>query len=129
MSGRWLVNSKVPSMEIVFEVLDHPKHALHLKQERRVVLLIGSELPAGISDGEVVAVGVNLGQNCAQPSRTDFVPNCGVGCQSVLESFSRICHDWFRNQGMLKSSKRLQGLLRERSCLPGAVLLGEFREG
>ena len=45
---------------MVLEVLDAPTTSCHLEQERGVVLLVVSELAAGIPKGVVVALLVNL---------------------------------------------------------------------
>ena len=51
---------EMSASKVMLEVFDTPKHTLHLEQERRVVLYVGGELYAGIPDGMMITVGVNL---------------------------------------------------------------------
>ena len=86
---------EMPSSEIMLEVFDTPKHALHLQQERGGVLFVRGELPARIPDGVMVAIGVDLRQDGSHSSWVDLIANVGVGGECVLQPSPGIHHDWF----------------------------------
>ena len=88
------MSSKFAAAEISCKMFHAPDSSLHLEQERCVVAFVLLQLSAGVGNYTVLAVLVNLCQDCSEAARLFVIAEAGVNNEGIRTVFSWVIDNW-----------------------------------